>query len=264
MGVGGTQTVTRRGDGVVAGTWESRLLERALHARDPKQRRAAAEELCVLHGGLAAAMAARAATPGSDRGALLWVAQLGLRMAIAQQDPVARARPFAGHAADCIAETLRTQTGGEVRRTPWRATAPFRQFASFGPRLLADARCAGAREGALVSPLDLLRRAARRCGLPAAIGALILAEARYAPEDERVARLDRVRARRRVVVLVETILGRREKAVFLARCMTESAAAVPAAKLARVLGVEASRIAVLEASARRKIATAVCVEGAGR
>ncbi len=266
MGVRGTQTVTRRGgDADAASARDSRLLERARHAGDPKQRHAAALELCDLYGGLAAAAAARAATPGSDPEVLLWAAYLGLRLAIARPDPLCQARPFAAHAADCMAEALRGQTGGHGVRTPWRATASYRQFARFGARLMADAQGAGAREGAPVSPMDSLRRAARRCGLPAAIGGLILAEARrtpHGPEDERVARLDRVRARRRLVVLVETILGRREKAVFLARCMTGNAAAVPAAKLARVLGVEPCRIAVLEASARRKIATAVCLANA--
>src|SRR5208282_4445936 len=76
------------------------------------------------------------------------------------------------------------------------------------------------------------------------------------PEDDAIQRLDREKLRRRILVLADTILGQREREVFLERCMTGDAPVSRLDELAARFGVSRERIYQLENSARRKIITA--------
>ena len=149
------------------------------------------------------------------------------------------------------------------------ASAAHRQLTRLSARLSRQARLACAREGVEPTPTELIARLARRTGVTTPTAATLTEAAREVsdlPYDgalEKISRLDHVRARRRVILLAETILGFREKIVLFARCLASAEAAVPLPRLAHRLGVPESRVTAIEASARRKIVTAIWAEGLG-
>jgi len=136
-----------------------------------------------------------------------------------------------------------------------------------GPRLLREARRDCAREGVEPAAKVLIARAAARAGVPLATAAPILArmldESPPARPDGggNVSNLEQVRVGRRLAALAGSVLGWREQTVFAARCLTGGAAPMPLPRLARVLGCSPDRVAVIEASARRKIAAAAWSDG---
>ena len=81
--------------------------------------------------------------------------------------------------------------------------------------------------------------------------------------DTMIERLDHDRLRRRILSLIDEVLGERERIVFRGRAMTGSDPARPLEQLATVLGVSTARVHQIEASARRKIATALASMGFG-
>jgi RNA polymerase sigma-32 factor len=81
------------------------------------------------------------------------------------------------------------------------------------------------------------------------------------PEDDVILRLDHAKARKRIMVLVHEILGDRERAIFLARCMSDSDEVTHTESLATRFGITRERVCQLEASAKRKMATALAQEG---
>jgi RNA polymerase sigma-32 factor len=81
------------------------------------------------------------------------------------------------------------------------------------------------------------------------------------PEDDVILRLDHAKARKRIMGLVHEILGEREREVFLARCMNDGDEIAHLETLAGQFGVTRERVCQLEASAKRKIATALAREG---
>jgi len=83
------------------------------------------------------------------------------------------------------------------------------------------------------------------------------------PDDDAIQRLDRKKLRQRILALAETILGRREREVFLARCMTGHAPISQLDVLATRFGVSRERIYQLGSSAGRKIIVALRQEGFG-
>ena len=88
-----------------------------------------------------------------------------------------------------------------------------------------------------------------------------LADGDAVSEDDVILRLDYAKARKRILVLIEEILGDRERKVFLARCMPASGDATSLDALSRAFGVTRERIHQIEASARRKVATVLANEG---
>jgi DNA-directed RNA polymerase sigma subunit (sigma70/sigma32) len=82
-----------------------------------------------------------------------------------------------------------------------------------------------------------------------------------ATEDDVILRLDHAKARRRVIELAGEILGERERAIFLARCLADRDEPATLEALATRHGVTRERIHQLETSAKRKIATALRNEG---
>ena len=91
-----------------------------------------------------------------------------------------------------------------------------------------------------------------------------LADGSASPEEAVILRLDHAKARKRIMALTREILGERERAVFLARCMTGGDDITHLDSLAKDFGVSRERIYQLEASAKRKIAAALAQEGLQR
>jgi RNA polymerase sigma factor (sigma-70 family) len=245
---------------------ERLLLRAARSSRDPKSRSVALTELCESHANLVMTIAAEFQNPGMELPESVCAGYAGLHEAIEQFQPKMHGPRLADYAAGRIRWHVQHRTGREARRLPMPPSLSYRQLMRLGPVLLADARRDCAREGEAPSDSGLLTRVARRVGLPIATTAEALARTvrEIAPADSAViARLDHVRAHRRLIVLADTILGFRERVVFLARCLSNADAAVPLDRLAQRLGVTPDRIAMIEASARRKIATAAWVEGLG-
>ena len=81
------------------------------------------------------------------------------------------------------------------------------------------------------------------------------------PEEDVILRLDHAKARKRIMALVQEILGERERDVFLARCMGDSDEVAHLETLAKRFGVTRERVCQLEASAKRKISAALAQEG---
>jgi RNA polymerase sigma-32 factor len=81
------------------------------------------------------------------------------------------------------------------------------------------------------------------------------------PEEDVILRLDHAKARKRIMSLTQEILGEREREVFLARCMADVDDVAHHETLAKRFGVTRERICQLEASAKRKISTALAQEG---
>lgn len=157
-------------------------------------------------------------------------------------------------------------------------------------RLLAEARRSCQREQVEPTDSELYERIGRRISLPGdevarsmrlMEGGMLslhaesqgetgparledtLADGAASPEDDVILRLDHAKARKRIVALSHEILGERERVVFLSRCMSDSDEVAHLDALAEQFGVSRERVYQLEASAKRKIATALTQEGYG-
>jgi hypothetical protein len=128
-------------------------------------------------------------------------------------------------------------------------------LAGLDERPLADARDACQREGIAATRRELLMRVAKRVGVSpaeAARGTLRPAGVAAAPVRPGARHL-----RDRVMRLAATILGERERAVFMARRAARPDDMAALHELASSLGLSVERVYELEASARRKLATAL-------
>ena len=144
-----------------------------------------------------------------------------------------------------------------VRSTALRDVAT-QTLARSGDYLLADARDACRREGVAATRRQLLMRVAKRVGL---------SQAEVARGLSNMTRCDRAAAasaaigarhlRDRVSQLAATILGAREREVFLARRHARPDDIAAVHELAANLGVSVERVYELDGSARRKLARAL-------
>jgi DNA-directed RNA polymerase sigma subunit (sigma70/sigma32) len=161
------------------------------------------------------------------------------------------------------------------------STTAHRHLARWGTRLFDEARRDCQRERVPATETELCTRVGRRIGLSAdevarsrvtQTGATVAVDMLsgfgsdadgedHAAEDSVIRRLDHEKLRRRVLALAESVLGERERAVFLARCMTGNRPVVQLDALATRFGVSRERIYQLEGSARRKIVTALGSDG---
>lgn len=228
--------------------------------------------------GLVAAVASRYRRPGIDTDDLVGVGQLGLQAAIARFDP----DRFPGRLSTYAVPWIRWYVQDHVSRNALPVRLPetmaHRQLARHGARLLADARRACLRERVDPTDTELCARVGCRIGLSADevarwlhAGGSTLDSLDHdtpidpgdalTPEDDTIQRLDREKLRRRILALADTILGQREREVFMERCMTGEAAVSRLDELATRFGVSRERIYQLEGSARRKIITALRQEG---
>lgn len=262
---------------------ERALLAQARHGATDSDRHIAVTQLWRSYSKLVVAIANRHRRPGIDLLDLVGAGHLGLHSAIAAFDPAksgGRLGPFAAvWIRWAIKDTIRRDT--TAVRLP--ESRPHRQLAQFAPSLVRDARESCRRECIEESSHAICERIGARVGLDASDverslrlidgGMLSLNGSEQAgrleetlpdesalSEDDVIFRLDREKARARASALAQEILGARERAVFLARCMPGDER--PSLEvLAQGLGVTAERVHQLEVSARGKIATALAGEG---
>ena len=230
----------------------------------------------------------RAIAAGYRRGAvsqddLINAGHLGLHAAITRFDPTRYSTRLSAYAKvwirGYIHDYLRRNTG-PVRLPESKA---HRQLAQNAARLIAEARASCQREGLDPSDAALHERIGRRVGLTSAETArglrLLMSpglsldtgsewsehlkDDTVPDADTMIERLDHDRLRRRILSLIDEVLGERERIVFRGRAMTGSDPARPLEQLATVLGVSTARVHQIEASARRKIATALASRGFG-
>ena len=265
---------------------ERGLLARTRSANPADDGQAALTELWMSHAKLVAAIAARHQRPGLDTNDLINAGHLGLHTAITRFD----ASRFDGRLAAYAAIWIRCHILDYIRRN----SGPVRMPESKGHRLLArsatrlalDARAACAREDVAPTDAELHERIGRRIGLSGdevAKGLRLIQNGRASlsvagedgeggndfrdetalTADDMIRRLDHDRLRTRLRVLANEILGERERLVFLARGMADSDQVPSLEDFAARFGVTAARVSQIEASARRKLSTALAASGYG-
>jgi RNA polymerase sigma-32 factor len=266
-----------------------RHLLRVFHtAHDERVRRAALASLWESYSKLVVAVASRYRQPNIEFADLIGAGHLGLHAAIIRFD----SRRFDGRLATYAIGWIRWHIQDYIHRnaTPVRlpATSAHRQLAQRAGRLFADARTSCQHDGVEATTTELCERVGRRIGLAGdevarsirligggavslhtggeEAGAArnlddTLATDSASPEEDVILRLDHAKARKRIMALVHEILGERERAVFLARCIGDGDEVAHLETLAGRFGVSRERVCQLEASAKRKIATALAHEG---
>jgi RNA polymerase sigma-32 factor len=267
---------------------ERQLLHVCQAAPGENARQAALTELWESHSKLVIAVASRYRQPNIELADLIGAGHLGLHTAIARFD----SDRFTGRLASYAISWIRWHIQDYIRRNaaPVRlpGTTAHRQLAQMAGRLFADARRSCHRERVDATETELCERIGQRIGLAGdevarsirlISGASISLNAQVteegstdvlehalvaddaSPEDDVILRLDHAKARKRIMSLVHEILGEREREVFLARCMNDGDEITHLETLAGQFGVTRERVCQLEASAKRKIATALAREG---
>jgi RNA polymerase sigma-32 factor len=263
---------------------ERALLIRARSSDPADDSRAALTELWMSHGKLVAAIAAKYRRSGIDHEDLINAGHLGLHTAITRFDVErfeTRLSAFAPHWIRWHIQDFIRRNSGPVRLPELKV---HRQLAQAAPRLIADARKSCEREGVEPTDSEVHARIGRRVGLSGdevARGLRLIQGARMSlhvddGEDDRetglrdeaalsaddmIERMDHDRLRERIHVLMNEVLGERERAIFLARSMAISDQVPSLEEFARRWGVSTPRIHQIEISARRKIATALATSG---
>ncbi len=267
---------------------ERQLLGIVRTSTDELTREAALVELWESHSKLVVAIANRYRHAGIDLLDLIGAGHLGLHAAIARFDPERFDSRLSTYAIGWIRWTIQDYIGRNSGPVRLPASNAHRRLFQMSGRLLADARRSCHRERVEATEAELCARVGQRIGLSADEvarsinlmrgGALslhdaggddasapkledTLADDSASPEEAAIARLDHAKARKRIMELTQEILGERERTVFLARCMTGGDEIVHLEVLAKEFGVSRERVYQLEASAKRKIATALAQEG---
>jgi RNA polymerase sigma-32 factor len=263
---------------------ERELLIRVHSTAPGTDGRAALNKLWMSHGKLVAAIAAKYRRNDIDHDDLINAGHLGLYTAITRFD----ATRFDTRLSAYASVWIRWYITDYIRRNSGPLRLPeskaHRQLAQCGPRLLIEARKACEREGVEPTDSELHGRIGARVGLTAdevARGLRLIQGARRclndrddedgnesslpdgaAPTaDDIHERLDHQRLRMRIRILVNEVLGERERAVFLARSMADSDQVPSLETFAEQFGVSTTRIHQIEISARRKIATSLAACG---
>lgn len=269
---------------------ERHLLHVVHSGGNERSRQSALTELWESHSKLVVAIASRYRRLNVDLLDLVGAGHLGLHAAIGRFDP----DRFSSRLSSYAIGWIRWYIQDYVRRNSGPVRLPgsngHRRLVQLRGRLLAEARLNCQREQVEPTEFELCERIGRRIGLtgeevarsmrlmhggslslhadkPGESGTMnlqdMLADDAASPEDDVILRLDHAKARKRIVALVQEILGERERIVFLARCMNDSDDATHLDSLAEQFGVSRERVYQLEASAKRKIATALTQEGYG-
>ncbi len=267
---------------------ERDLLKTLRSSPDEPLRQAALDELWKSHSKLVVAIARRHRHPKVDLLDLIGAGHLGLHAAISRFDPDRYRTRLSSYAIPWIRWYLQDylqRNSGPVRLP---GSAGHRQLLRMAGRLYADARRSCERERVEATEAELCDRIGRRVGLSgddvasslqllhggtvsldasptgdvsSASVLETLADGDAASEDQVIRRLDRARARARIISLARETLGERERTVFFARCMNSSDEAEHLSSIAVRLNVSPERVYQIEASARRKVAEALAGEG---
>lgn len=272
---------------------ERHLLRVCQTSTDERIRQAALTDLWESHSKLVIAVASRYRQPNIELADLIGAGHLGLHAAIARFDSTRFDSRLANYAIGWIRWHIQDYIRRNAAPVRLPATTAHRQLAQMAGRLFADARKTCQRERVDATETELCERIGRRIGLAgdevARSICLInggavslqtqvnaqgnshrgatqnledtLASDNASPEEDVILRLDHAKARKRIMALVHDILGERERAVFLSRCMNDGDDIAHLETLATQFGVTRERICQLEASAKRKIAMALTEEG---
>jgi RNA polymerase sigma-32 factor len=265
-----------------------RELLQACRTADEEERRAAMTDLWESHSKLVIAVASRYRQPNIELVDLIGAGHLGLHTAITRFDAERYDGRLAAYAIGWIRWHIQDYIRRNVTAVRLPATTAHRQLAQMAGRLFADAHRTCQRERVEATEAELCERIGRRIGLDGdevarsirlISGGTVslhthvtesgttqnleetLVTDSASPEDDVILRLDQAKARKRIRSLVHEVLGEREREVFLARCMGDSDEVMHLETLARKFGVTRERVCQLEASAKRKIATALAREG---
>ncbi len=267
---------------------ERHLLQQCRTSPDERVRQSALTELWESHAKLVVAVASRFRLANIERSDLIGAGHLGLHAAIARFDP----ERFNGRLANYAIGWIRWYIQDYVRRNAMPVRLPstnaHRQIAQMAERLLAEARRSCLRDGVEPTENELCERIGKRVGLPGDEvarslhlingGALslqnttrhegsappladTLAADSTSPEEDVILRLDHAKARRRIRALATEILGERERVVFLARYVGNGDDVTHRETIAARFGVSRERVYQIEASAKRKMSTALAQEG---
>lgn len=268
-----------------------RHLLRIVHSHgNERSQQAALIELWESHSKLVVAIASRYRNLNIDLLDLVGAGHLGLHAAIGRFDP----DRFESRLSSYAIGWIRWYIQDYVRRNSGPVRLPgsnaHRQLVQLRGRLVAEARRSCQRERVEPTESELCERIGRRIGLPGdevarsmclmeggtlslhaertgEAGSInlqdTLTDDAASPEDDVILRLDHAKARKRITALSQEILGERERVVFMARCMSDSEDIAHLDSLAEQFGVSRERVYQLEASAKRKIATALTQEGYG-
>jgi RNA polymerase sigma-32 factor len=269
---------------------ERELLRIVRTSCEEQYRQSALIELWESHSKLVVAIASRYRYQNVDLLDLIGAGHLGLYAAIDRFDPERFESRLSSYAIGWIRWYIQdyvTRNSAPVRLPGSNA---HRQLVQLRGRLMAEARRSCLRERVEPTDSELCDRIGRRIGLPAdevarsmhlmqggslslhadkpdEAGAMALehtlTDDTASPEDDVILRLDHAKARKRITTLAQELLGERERIVFMARCMNDSDDVARLDSLAAQFGVSRERIYQLEASAKRKIATALTQEGYG-
>ncbi len=238
---------------------ERHLLRTYRTGSDEKIRQPALAELWQGHSKFVVAVARQYQHPGLPMADLVGAGQLGLHAAIEGFDLDHSEIRLAEYALDWIRVSIQDYVAQHAGAADNAAPTPLQQLMRSTARLFDDARRSCHREGREPTDAELCARVGARVGLPAEVVAkwLPLERINMVP----VQQIDDAALRRRMIALSEEILGARERAVFVARCLAEPRRVRRTESLARELGVTRERICELEGSARRKIAAALARDG---
>lgn len=267
---------------------ERELLVRYQKGGSEAVRQAALTELWESHSKLVVATATRYRRSGIELLDLIGAGHLGLHTAISRFDTSRVDTRLSSFAISWIrwAVTDHIRRNTSVMRLP--ESNVHRQLYSMREKLTRDARMSCVRDGVEPTEHELHERIGLRIGMSSQevasslrllAGGVIslhnsddgsdttpgleatLRDDTAATEDDVILRLDHAKARRRVIELAGEILGERERAIFLARCLPDRDEPATLEALAARHGVTRERIHQLETSAKRKIATALRNEG---
>lgn len=267
---------------------ERHLLRTRRNSSDEDKRQQALSELWEGHRKLVVALARQYQRQGVAMTELVGAGHLGMQAAIEGYDPDRLDTRLSAYAVAWIRHYIQDYIGRHAYPARPPASAAHRHLVRCAGRLFAEARRSCEREGVPPTEAELCVRVGARIGLAADEVAKCLCLARegapepadpgnvadVAPQDAQhaaapgtpageteILHLDHAKLRRRVMDLTTEILGERERKVFLARCVVGAGRARHHTSLAAELGVTRERICQIEASARRKIATALSHEG---
>ena len=251
-------------------------------------RHQAMTELWESHSKLVVAVASQYRRSGLEFLDLVGAGHLGLHRAIEGFDLDQCDNRLAAYATGWIRSFIKDY----VRRNATLVRLPesnaHRQLVQMNVRLVADARNACLREGIEPTESALHDRIGQRigmapsdvaCSLRLLHGGMLSLTATHddlphgnslqdtlpdntaVSEDDVILRMDHAKARKRIMALAEDILGERERAIFLARCLPANGEVTSLEALSVTYGVSRERIHQLEASGRRKITTALANQG---
>ena len=267
---------------------ERHLLRLAHHGASPGLRHTALTELWESHSKLVVGIASRYRRSNIELLDLVGAGHLGLYKAIERFD----VHNFNTRLSTYATVWIRWYIQDYIRRNTGPVRLPestaHRQLSQNGARLVADARRSCERDQIEPTESAICEKISHRIGLnPSDIACSLrmlqggslslhdpapnerqnaaleetLADDSAGSEDTAILRLDHARLRARVLALTNEILGERERTVFQARCLAETDEIMHLSDLAVRFGVSVERVHQLEASAKRKIATALTREG---